>query len=66
MSKVSSDERIEAILFAVAEKTKMGLDMEETVKRAKSEILDIWSEDMRQIEADVNAICVARGQSAKI
>jgi len=57
MSKVSSDERIEAILFAVAEKIKMGLDMEETVKRAKSEILDIWSEDMRQIEADVYAIC---------
>jgi hypothetical protein len=57
MSKVSSDERIEAILFAVAEKIKMGLDMEETVKRAKSEILDIWSEDMRQIEADVYTIC---------
>ena len=57
MAKVSSDERISAILFAVAEKIKMGLDMEETVKRAKSEILDIWSEDMRQIEADVYTIC---------
>jgi hypothetical protein len=57
MSKVSSDERIEAILFAVAEKIKMGLDMEETVKRAKKDILDIWSEDMRQIEADVYTIC---------
>jgi len=62
MAKVSSDERIEAILFAVAEKIKMRLDMEETVKRAKSEILDIWSEDMRQIEADVYTIC--RGEKS--
>ena len=47
---ISSDKIIEAVLYAVAEKQKIGLDMEETASRAKNELLYIWSKDMDEIE----------------
>lgn len=50
MSNISTDKKIEYLLYAVAEKTKMGLDMEDSVERAKSEIIHIWEQDMTEIE----------------
>ena len=50
MSKISTDKKIEYLLYAVAEKTKMGIDMEDSVKRAKSEIIHVLDQDMTEIE----------------
>lgn len=55
----STDEIIEAALYAVAEKQKMGLDMEESVKRAKNELLSVWSKDMSEMETDIRS-CLGR------
>jgi len=49
--RISTDDAIECVLYAVAEKQKMGLDMEESVKVAKMELLNFWSRDMREIES---------------
>lgn len=56
---ISTDKVIEAVLYAVAEKQKMGLDMEENVKRAKEELLSVWSRDMNKMETDVRS-CLGR------
>lgn len=47
---ISTDKAIECILYAVAEKTKMGIDIEESVRVAKDEMLGFWDRDMAEIE----------------
>ncbi len=54
--KVSTDDAIEAILYGVAQKQKIGLNMEEIVKVAKRELLAIWRSDMNKIESDTMEI----------
>ena len=58
----STEKVIEAVLYAVAKKQKMGLDTKETVERAKTEILSVWSRDMNEMEAAVRS-CL--GSSAR-
>ena len=50
MDNISTDKIIEAVLYAVAHKEKMGLDMEESVRVAQNELLHFWSRDMSGIE----------------
>jgi hypothetical protein len=50
---ISTDEVIEAVLYSLAEKAKRGMDIESSVKVAKSELLHAWSKDMNQIEKDL-------------
>ncbi len=52
MTKVSTDILIDCVLYAVAEKKKIGLDMGESIKRAKQELLHAWNSDMAEIEKD--------------
>lgn len=49
---ISTDKAIELILYGLAEKIKIGLDMESCVKVAKNDIIGIWSDDMSQIEKE--------------
>jgi len=53
---ISTDDAIPAILYGVANKVKMGLDEEETIKVAQTDILGFWLRDMSEIERDVNEI----------
>lgn len=53
---ISTDDAISAVLYAVANKAKMGLDIEQTVKVAKTEILGFWTRDMAEIETCVRTI----------
>lgn len=50
MNNISTDKAIELILYAVAEKTKMGIDIEESVRVAKNDMLGFWDRDMIEIE----------------
>lgn len=50
MKNISTDKAIECILYAVAHKSKMGLDIEDSVERAKSEIINIWEKDIDDIQ----------------
>jgi len=50
---ISTDAAIPAILYAVAHKVKMGLDVEQTTKVAQMELLGFWSRDMNEIETGV-------------
>ena len=47
---MSTDKAIELLLYAVAEKTKMGIDIEESVRVAKNDMLGFWGRDMTEIE----------------
>lgn len=51
--KPSSDHIIEAVLYALAEKQKLGLDMEESVKRAKNDLTHLWIKDMENLEMNM-------------
>jgi len=51
--KISTDKAIESILYAVAKKTEMGLDVEACVNVARTDLLGIWSDDMSQIEREL-------------
>ena len=57
---ISTDKAIEFILYAVAEKQKMGLDMEQNIHVAKMELLNIRSQDMSQIETDLHLLHVVQ------
>ena len=50
MNNISTDKAIELILYAVAEKTKMGIDIEESVRVAKNDTLGFWDRDITEIE----------------
>ena len=50
MENISTDRAIECILYAVAEKQKIGLDMQDSVERAKGEIFNLWSRDMSEMK----------------
>ena len=50
MNNISTDNAMELILYAVAEKTKMGIDIEESVRVAKNDMLGFWGRDMTEIE----------------
>jgi hypothetical protein len=65
ISSISTDDAISAILYGVANKVKMGLDIEETVKVAQTDILGFWSRDMREIEKDVITISENSKTTAK-
>ncbi len=65
ISSISTDDAISAILYGVANKVKMGLDIDETVKVAKTDILGFWSRDMREIEKDVITISENSKTTAK-
>ena len=56
-NQISSDEAIEAILYALAEKISTKLDMELCIKNTKSELLNIWDEDMKSIMEDTRLLC---------
>jgi sRNA-binding carbon storage regulator CsrA len=51
MNNISTDKAIELLLYAVAEKTKIGIDMESSVNVAREEIFSLWKRDMIEIEA---------------
>ena len=50
MNNMSTDKAIELLLYAVAEKTKMGIDIEKSVDVARNEIFYFWQRDMIEIE----------------
>jgi hypothetical protein len=50
---ISTDAAIPAILYAVAHKVKMGLDVAKTIKVAQRELLGFWDRDMNEIETGV-------------
>lgn len=50
MNNISTDKAIELLLYAVAEKTKMGIDMEKSIDVARNEIFSLWQRDMKEIE----------------
>jgi hypothetical protein len=53
---MTTEKKIECILYGVAEKQKIGLDMEKNIEVAKNELLHLWTSDMSQIEQDANRI----------
>jgi hypothetical protein len=57
MNNISTDTLIELILYAVAEKVKMGLDIEQVVRAAKNDLLGFWEKDMKEIELSCLEIC---------
>jgi len=50
---ISTDEAIPAILYGVANKVISGLDVEQVVKVAQTELLGFWSRDEREIEKEL-------------
>jgi cytochrome c556 len=56
MNNISTDTAIELILYAVAEKTKMGLDMEQVVRAAKNDLIGFWEKDMKEIEHSCHSV----------
>ena len=50
MNNISTDKAIELISYAIAEKTKIGIDIEESVRVAKNDMLGFWDRDMTEIE----------------
>jgi sRNA-binding carbon storage regulator CsrA len=57
MNNLSTDKAIELILYAVAEKQKIGIDMEKNIDVARNEIFSFWKRDMKEIEETVQSMC---------
>ena len=56
MNGISTDKAIELLLYAVAEKTKIGIDMESSISVAREEIFSLWKRDIREIEEACQSI----------
>jgi hypothetical protein len=54
--RISTDKAIELILYALAEKIKIGLDMEACVDAARNDLLDFWDKDIKEVERDANTV----------
>jgi hypothetical protein len=46
---MSTDKFLECILYAVVEKTKMGLNTEDIIKIAQNEVITLWTKDIKEI-----------------
>jgi len=47
---ISTDKKIECILYAVSFKQKYRLNIEESIQRAYEELYHIWKQDMNERE----------------
>lgn len=56
MNILSTDKAIELILYAVAEKQKIGIDMEKSIDVARNEIFYFWKRDMKEVEETVQSM----------